>query len=251
MADPPYQSSISRALDDALDNHRDARERYREGLWDALGDDGKRILKTIEATAQTLIEGAGSLSIAVPAFEVLRELRSADKGEPATLIPALLEQMEYLLGLQVIGMIDRAENRILDLLILAAAFQPSRRGRSFLRRVSRCYLFGFDVECVVMCRSVLDAEFAFHVPADKCLQTFPQLRRKRKPGSKQPLVDLWHRIETAKELRWIDLATASKAHKTRKDGNEIVHSSPALRVNALSYISDTLAVIRELGDKER
>ena len=32
-------------------------------------------------------------------------------------------------------------------------------------------MFGFDAECIVMCRAVLDAEFKAHIPTDDCIQT--------------------------------------------------------------------------------
>ncbi len=70
-----------------------------------------------------------------------------------------------------VDLIDRivpAANRMLFLYRIAAKSQPSAAVRRFLRRISRCFLWGFYPECLALCRGALDAAFMTAVPDNVC-----------------------------------------------------------------------------------
>ncbi len=67
-----------------------------------------------------------------------------------------------------IASVDGNVGRFWKLVQVAETMEPTPRTAAFLRSVSRCYLAGFDSECIVMCRSVLDAAFDAEIPRDEC-----------------------------------------------------------------------------------
>lgn len=56
-------------------------------------------------------------------------------------------------------LLPRAQKRAGNLVALMAARELSPRAAAFLDRATTSYLWGFDPECLVMCRSVLEAAF--------------------------------------------------------------------------------------------
>lgn len=57
-------------------------------------------------------------------------------------------------------LLPRAEQRLVQLVALIASRPLSQRAASYLDRATRLYLWGFDPECLIMCRSALEAAVA-------------------------------------------------------------------------------------------
>jgi hypothetical protein len=121
---------------------------------------------------------------------------------------------------------------------LLEPLDPSKNAAKFLQRVSRCYVYGFDTECVVMCRSVLDAEFESEISADDCISALGGNFRNR--------YNLDDRISAAGKLNRVSFEACEHAHDVRRTGNNAVHVRADAKVDPLSVIKKTLSVIREL-----
>ena len=246
IASPP---SVSQALAAALGELKADRERHRLAAIERLDPDAQSRLKRIEVVAWALIQGAGDLAspAAVPLHEAMGGLPEGDdpahRQDPAVVL--LSEAMQHLLGRQVVEMAERAEQRIWKLLILTQRVRPSPRAAAILRRVSRCYVYGFDPECAVMCRSALDAEFEAEITDEMCAAVLGESRRPRRAGVR--LFDLCDRIAVAKKLGRISPRSGELADGIRQAGNEVVHEGPRGCDDAFGTIADTMDVIGELS----
>jgi len=149
-----------------------------------------------------------------------------------------LQKLEEEIGRDLASMASEAEDRIFDLAEMALQERPSDKAAAFLKRVARCYLFGFDAECLIMCRSVIDAELDREISGDDCIKAF---------GYRN--LDLNDRIEAARRLQRLSFELAQEAHSIRKLCNKAVHGDPdvAKGVDVLDIIGNTLRIIRALN----
>lgn len=242
------------ALDGGLDLYNIEREKYLQAAMDQLDLDAREQLERIKAGAKVLVDGATDLaSMSFPGvLEVLSQLveggYSDTQGE--IVAKAVSEEIEYLLGCEVVQIAKGTAERMWKLLLLAHRLDPGWESAAFLKRVSRCYLFGFDPECVVMCRSTLDAHFNAKIPDNVCAR---ELEVEDSPRRNGPSVfRLCDRIAVAKMTDRISPETAEKADQVRGAGNAVVHHWPEVPKafgDCLNVISTTVAVIRELSDE--
>ena len=110
----------------------------------------------------------------------------------------------------------------------------------FFRHVGRCYVYGLNAECLIMCRGVLDCEFQREVGADQCIE----LLGERSSGS----FSLSDRVRVAQASGLISADEAEAAREVIKAANEAVHRHPgkAANADAFSMIEKTVAVLRGL-----
>jgi len=100
----------------------------------------------------------------------------------------------------------------------------------FLRLVTRCYIWGFDAECIVLCRSAMEKAIKDKLMCEKRL------------GKKQ-YYTLKHRIEVAKREGLIDDNIAKIADGIRDRGNTVVHKDPKATKLVSQTIHETIRVI--------
>jgi hypothetical protein len=243
-----FEALVSQALDNALDNHRIEREAFYTALWEELDKDGQSFWRRVEAAADFLVSDAKALttSSATP-FEPLCQLH-VDAPEAAGTAAALavIQHAQHLIGCDVVGMMRTAEKRMVALLSLAARLNPGLPAAAFLKQVGKCYLFGFDAECVVMCRSVLDRKFDSHVSADDCVSAIGPNHRRNRKG--EPMFDLYDRIQTSRTLRKLGDEVVVAAEAVREAGNEAVHRFPKYRGDVITIIEKTMLVVRALDE---
>lgn len=129
-----------------------------------------------------------------------------------------------------------ASKRVLLLVRQLEGTRPPKATQDFLVRVSRCYTWGFDTECVLLCRSALDTAFRDRVP-DSLLeaQGFPRGK----------YVVLAERIEAACPSL-IDEAARAAANRVRERGRKAAHYEAGPPVDVLGTIGDTTQVIAQL-----
>ena len=110
----------------------------------------------------------------------------------------------------------------------ATVCEPARR---FLGHVSRCYLWGFDTECVILCRSALDAAFREAITDSDC-------------------DSLSKRIVAAEKKGLISGVIRRRAFDMKERGNKTVHYDPDTVRDVLGTIEGTLAVIMALSGRK-
>ncbi|MCK4293156.1 MAG: DUF4145 domain-containing protein [Planctomycetes bacterium] len=135
--------------------------------------------------------------------------------------------------------VEVGANRILQLYNLGMETKPFDTTLVFLRRVSRCFIWGFDPECVILCRGVIDSAFRSAVDDEIC---------KRHIRGKPPRFwRLFDRIKAAFKEGLISKDAKDAAYRIKTRGNNAVHHDPNIYKHALDTIRDTLLVLEELG----
>lgn len=231
-----------------LDQYEQAREENLRQWATEHGPEGERRLRRLTNAADSLMRGIEQLA-ELDILDGLSDLSQAG-GLNKDGCELFFEHVCIKFGWEVMGMLDLARERFHDLLLLLEDRNPGRDARRFLLRVSRCYLFGFDTECVVMCRAALDREFDGIVSDDdhvsewwKWYATTPEARRYW--DSKPPYRQLWAKIEAALYAGMIDESEHDAADFVRDRGNEAVHRRPNGE-SALEVIRETLRVLDAL-----
>lgn len=240
---------LSLDLDFFVSNHyRNENLQYQETLLrDAGVPDPFQTRDRIETIARNVLAKAEDFaSQELPDFlEAIESLRALDTTADAgkSMVKCLLASFALELANRVVALAGIAEERYLGLLMTLKSTELSPFGAQFMRRVSRCYLYGFDPECIVMCRALLDAEFQAEISNDECASTLGP-RRSSADGS--PAYALVDRIAVARKANRIDEELSNKAHFVRKEANRVIHRKPALDCEPLEVIQATLVIVNGL-----
>lgn len=236
-------------METTLDLYQQDRKSYLESEVRKLGPAGEKQVQQFNKAADALIRGVQELA-GVDIVACLRDALMLQKPDPPPIQPVVLfdEHVCITLGWEAMGLLSIARERFWELLQLVRDRRPTPCARAFLIRVGRCYLFGFDAECVVMCRAALDRELCAEI-ADNDVVTWWKASGTGKAGKPAPL-NLWGRIEAAHHVGRFDEATKDAANRVRNDGNKAVHDAPSIS-DPLSCIRKTLQVLDALGKSPR
>lgn len=236
-------------METALDSYEQDRQAYLEREASRLGPSGQEQSDRINKAADSLVKGVVDLA-GVECISCLAELAGSGEFQRGKPIELLDEHVCITFAWEALGMLSTARERFLDLLLLLRDRHPCDRAKAFLQRVGRCYLIGFDTECVVMCRAVLDREFDEAVVDDdqvsdwwKWYATTTEGEKYR--GKKPPYGQLWAKIHAAFYARMISHADREAADAVRKRGNDAVHNRPDTG-EALEVVRQTVLVLDSL-----
>jgi hypothetical protein len=236
-------------MEEALASYEEHRKAYLETEAKKLGLEGERYVHHFNRAADTLVKGVQALS-GVGVVDCLLDTFTALSPDSSLAPPPdlLEEHVCITFGWEAMGMLCTARERFWELLMFVKERNPSPKAKAFLQRVARCYLFGFDAECVIMCRAVLDREFDAEISCDDVV-TWWRTTDKSKRG-KHPPFNLWERIQAAFHVRRIDAVNRDAADEVRDVGNKAVHQKPAIS-NSLDYIRKTVQVLDALRQGTR
>jgi len=230
------------AMEDALDSYEQDTEVYLQREAAKLGPDGQQQLDRVNKAADALVKNVFELA-GTDSLKILIEMGKMTGGLADKRLDLVTEHVCITFGWEVMGMLNTARERFLGLMLRVWGLWPSDRARNFLQRVARCYLFGFDSECIVMCRAVLDREFEAEIPNDDVM-TWWKTTPKGKKDKPAPLI-LWGRINAARYNGRLNEEQYDAADRVRIDGNEAVHQTPS-EAEPLDYIVKTLSVLAAL-----
>jgi len=267
-----YSWELSGQLDVTVQSYEKDRQRYWENLggWsDILYEQAERFAQAVLKNTEQLIlaeEIDGDLSKlqietkkSTKEFDkriagILDSALSSDKKtalicdvlkdyppDPASQdSPLKLVTERFIIDLSrdAIDKIEEGASRIFQLYQLVLSSTPSDATQKFLGRLSRCYIWGYDPECVMLCRSVIDTAFNKKVTYKMC-KKYP-VERNKSPFS------LENRIEVALKEELIDKDIAKKAHSVRLRGNTAVHKQPDGIKDVWGTICDTIAVLEKI-----
>ncbi len=135
---------------------------------------------------------------------------------------------------------DEGVQRIFELYGLICHKKPSRETQRYLTRLGRCYVWGFDPECVILCRAVLDTAFREVVGDDLCEKHF---------GRRRSEFGLNDRIVAACKEGIIDEDTKELAHEVKVRGDKAVHYQPDVTKKVFDTIRDTLTVLEMVNGR--
>ncbi len=216
---------------------------FKELDWSEITQSAKRIADAIMKYAEDVV-GQETFAKLIDVLDVEEPDKKGNSDEVRYLV--VMEALEETLSKRAIEAVAHARERIINLLQASKKVGISARARDFLHRVSRSYLFGFDPECIVMCRSALEAQFDAEISNDDCICVLKKPLNASDKG--QPFFDLYDKIEVAGKLGRITPNIKSFAHKVRKAANVVVHQKPATPYEAITIVKYTVAVIMALGN---
>ena len=139
---------------------------------------------------------------------------------------------------EAIGKIEEGASRIFQLYNLVLRSCPSKSTQQFLARLSRCFIWRFDPECIMLCRSVVDTAFKDNIANKICEKHFGKRN--------SDFFSLIERILAAYKEGIIDDAIRDKAETVRLRGNKAVHEQPNITKDVWGTICDTVAVLERI-----
>lgn len=228
-------SDLTDAIQTTVQLYEEERQSYHEAR---LEGEFKIAFQLIDRTAEAILKGASDLASleSVPQARQMLEATRALRKEGGDFFKLIVERFSIRLGWDVSKMVDSGTERLSLLALMMSEVQCTNRGHAFMRRVSRCYIYGFDLECIILCRSVLDVEIASEIDTDSCL---------RELGPRK-CVTLDDRIATAVKIKRLGHEAGALARNVKDVGNAAVHHSPEPKADLMQIIVSTLNVLEEL-----
>lgn len=220
--------NLDHYIDDAFDNYRAA----LDSMWDDP-EHGARINAAAERIASILVERSVSLIVESDGWAGVAETL-ADVG----LIDDVMLALRLKVGQEFLPTTKLLAGRVLDLTKTTVKAAPNESVRRFLIRVSRCYICGFDNECVIVCRAVVE---------NSVKDAFD--RRKRSlPLAANGRSEMNQRLDAALNFGWLSPAARDAARTVWFRGNKAVHADPEAVTDSLDTILLTVKVLAAFHD---
>jgi len=268
-----YDFDLNIKLDGQVDDYEQDRQRYWEGLggWSAIEyDKAERFAEAVLKNSEQLIpieEIDGDLSklqyevnkspeefdkriadildLEIPTdkktrliCDVLKDYPDDPESEDSPL-KLVWERFVIDMSREAIGKIVEGASRIFQLYRLVLCSTPSKSTQQFLGRLSRCFIWGFEPECVILCRAVIDTAFKDRITPEICEKHFGKPRHKYD-------FSLSDRIQVALNEEIIDEDIAKKARTVKTRGDTAVHKQPNITKDVWGTICDTVAVLKRI-----
>ena len=128
--------------------------------------------------------------------------------------------------------------RMLELSQLLVAANPPDPTLNYLHRISACFIWGFDPECIILCRSALDTAFRDKVSEEICEQVFGTAEERH--------FGLLDRIRAAHRTQMISDDTRQIAWRVKDRADKAVHYDPDATRDVLGTVRDTVKVLKAL-----
>lgn len=253
--DRPLDTSVSHYLRTRIQSRRDevgwylSLERRRED-WDVAMANADKISNLIFNYAENL--GGSNESLAT------RLAQHSDLNPNDS--PLILEAVHERLAETVLASLEVGEGRIVKLFQMIRYSEHSDLALHFLKRIGRCFLFGLDLECLVMCRAALESTLIDIIPDDELRGRFPDYVENLKwKGQKSDDQIRWPLDKLIKAAgsnhngyeRWFSDDAKNFADKIRWDANDALHSGSNSGVQLKrcidDYVTGLLKILNELA----
>lgn len=214
--------------------NEDRLSQYFHGAWESRHEERyysfgpnhdyrDEVLRIASFQAQMVLDGVMDLASPYSTERAKRLYRQAIDAHSADsktekekdIAWALPEIIDDSLGVFVIEAQAKAENRIHDLIGFMQTHPVSKPTKRYLRRITECYLFGFDEQCIIMCRSALESALMQFIPNDKCEKHMP------KEGFAH--YSLNDRIEVAEKLGLFPCEFFEIVRYIKNTANDLIH----------------------------
>jgi hypothetical protein len=196
-------------------------------------EDAKVVVRVAEAIVTLLRETLSGLADAEYA-ELWRDLHT--RLDERDLAEDVRFALQADLARQIIDT-DGMASRCMKLLTVIARAKPPENVVRFLRRVSRCYVFGFSPECMVMCRAGFE----------NALNARYQMEETPYPSDAEGRQTMRLRVQGAVDRGWLDAQLAQEAFQVVWGrGNKAAHGDPDAVGTPFEAIQLTMRSIEEL-----
>jgi hypothetical protein len=252
MANRPYNKGrLSEAFDNAIANSRDSR------IEDFYGTDldTSEIMDRSEHLAGVILDGVKdvvsdeSVARAQEEFESL--FSDPSTAEKRLLLEHVFCVIDERIGHEIVSMQASAEYRFKKLVLIGKKALTDLCTTEYLHRVSQCYLFGFDEQCVIMCRSALEAAFLQSVPDHVC-EEVPEVRDRHRPGNYGAVYYLSDRMDAAGAKGIANARTLKLARSVNEVANRLIHPNRSRRElddeTMDMIVMKTIQVVQELAN---
>jgi hypothetical protein len=255
MEERPYnEGRLSQAFDNAIANSRDGRieDFYGTGL-EAPG-----VMERSEQLARLIFHGAKDLvsheSVGRAQQEIEAIFSAPETDEKELLKAQVIRVIDEQIGHAIVAMQACAESRFIKLVCIGKEALIDSRTADYLRRVTQCYLLGLDEQCVIMCRSALEAAFLQAVPDHVC-DSVPQVRKVPWKGHDKPEYTLDNRIKAALDKKIVNGGIRKLARGVKDVANDLLHPDREMRRTPDDktmdmIVMETIEVIRALAPAE-
>ena len=164
-----------------------------------------------------------------------------DKDSPLRLV---WEQFMIYLSWEAVGKIEEGAKRMFQLYRLVLRSAPSKSTQMFLSRLSRCFTWGFDPECIMLCRAVIDTAFRDNIADEVCEKYLKHFGKNNRYD-----FTLSNRIQAARKEEIIDEDIKKKALRIKRRGDKAVHDQPGITKDVWGTICDTISVLERVTEK--
>ncbi len=183
-----------------------------------------------------------NLPIEEQSTEVARLFSLEDPSSEESPLRLIWERFVINLSREAIRKITDGALRIFKLYNLVLSSSPSKSTQSFLSRLSRCYVWGFEPECIILCRSVVDTAFRDYIDDEICKR-----QGEYSTNSKgEYYFTLSNRIKAAFKEGIIDRRAKDMAFVIKERGDKAVHYQPDITTQVWETICDTVAVLEKI-----
>jgi hypothetical protein len=215
----------------------------------AFKDDNKRdeVNQIAELFVNDIINGATDIISSLSgektrdAFKYLINESQSERDNDITWVVS--ELLDDYLGIRTIEAQATAENRLYHLIAWCAEGKVSLMTKDYLHRAAECYLYGFDEQFIIMCRSALEAAFLNAVPDNLCKKYF------RKKNNED--YTLWQRIEVGSKENLYENQIVKYARYIKNVANDLLHPEkgrkfPITEKRVLDIMMKTIICVCEL-----
>lgn len=145
---------------------------------------------------------------------------------------------------RVAGLTEHGRKVWLTLMAAATEHPLSDLAAAYLGRAARLLLLGFDVECIVICRAVLEAALSERLESAALHRAGVRASITKPDGQHEfSLADL---IYGAVRLKVFDPDDHKRAKKIKQDGNDVLHVNPGLAGEAAAHVYQLSQLLRKV-----
>ena len=174
----------------------------------------------------------------LPSIQSLSQKIPKQFNDDTFFLPLVKERLEIELAKIPLDKLCQGAQRIINLYLIALSIPPQKPILHYLNRLSRCYIWGFDPECIMLCRSVIDSAFKKAVNDKIC---------KEKLGDRGSMkFSLNDRITVGHNIGLLDEQMKETAIEIKDRGNNAVHVQPDNATDVLDAITKTIAVLEKI-----
>lgn len=242
--------SLWNVLGDAVDHWHDVYNDYwrltsQEPPEKRTPEDHER-LRMLDGVAPRLFKGALALQLEAvkPEEGPLGPLSHEGQTFARKLLAAIGEsalvrdRLSFSIGHEALRRLHGSPERVTRLLGVLVAHQLDERTAAYLSHVSRLYVYGFEIEALVMCRAALDNALQDLLPDDR----MGDLGFHRSG----PEFSLASRIAAAEREGIFDRTQKTRAHQLRVAANQVLHTAPGFLEEGIDDAFGALTVLVDL-----
>jgi len=248
----PYKYPLEDSLKAAIDKWKDARERswtkpgVPENIQNIINDLEEHISmdrpfrkEEIFEIVEELAEAVKSASAGLVKSEALKKFGTKMYlfGANDDLFRYAEEHLEVHLAENIVEKLRNGADRLMSLEMKLSVIEKlnlNKTAINFLQLVVRSYIWGFNTECIIFCRSAVETVMRNKVTYEMCEKSL------RKRSGYYKLAD---RIAVAKKEGLISDEICKIARDITQRGNKVLHDDPNLTENVEQTIWDTVRII--------